>query len=605
MAWYNTNWTYRKKITIANAQVSANLTDFPIYLDLSDLGTDFFSNVNIGGGDIRVTKADGVTELARELVSIDNELVSTNSSNWDSGADTIETVPASTDGEIFFTVKDDKNFGANYFVGGFSAEAEIPLTGFSTINFGIYGSPNASLQVYENGTQAHNTGSSLAVGDIVSVNRNGSTGVITYKLNGTTFYTSTTTTTDELKGDFTGYNSADYISNIRLYDGTKTFYPSFDNLVNMTHSQIGELHFLGDALDSTTDTEFYIYYGNAAVSDYAVTDTYGRNNVWDTNFLAVYHLNEAPSATVIDSTGNADGTANTMDYTDLITAQVGNGLSFDGNSDYVGMADKADFSGNFTISQWVNPAQTQLQYSNIIRKHAANNGGWGIEQNSTNTNQYYCFYVTNTNTFQGNPITTTLTHSTWQKFDCILNGTTLKHLVNNSQTATGTVTGVPASTVSEFVIGKWSNNTARYFNGSLDEIRLSDIARTDDWLSTEYNNQNSASTFYAVGTQEEFGINIVSISPAHQSTGNAVDTNLVITYDKNATAGTGSLTITQRDGLIIGDGFAGKIGELILTNENLSQDTIEKVEGYLAWKWFGINNPLPDSHPYKLRRPVI
>lgn len=69
MAWYNSSWLYRKKITIG-AQ-SGSLTNFPVYVNLADLGTSFFDYVKSDGGDIRVTTSDGVTEVARELVAID------------------------------------------------------------------------------------------------------------------------------------------------------------------------------------------------------------------------------------------------------------------------------------------------------------------------------------------------------------------------------------------------------------------------------------------------------------------------------------------------------------------------------------------------------
>jgi len=47
------------------------LTDFPVYVDLADLGADFFTNVSdANGGDIRVTAGDGVTELPRQVVAI-------------------------------------------------------------------------------------------------------------------------------------------------------------------------------------------------------------------------------------------------------------------------------------------------------------------------------------------------------------------------------------------------------------------------------------------------------------------------------------------------------------------------------------------------------
>lgn len=604
MAWYNTNWTYRKKITIDNTKVSANLTDFPVYVDLSDLGTDFFSNVNIGGGDIRITKADGTTELARELVSISNELQAT-SGSWASGADTIETVPANSDGEIFFTVNYDKNSSANYFMGGFSAEADTPAAGYTDIDFAIYGSPNATLQVYENGTQVHNTGSAPTAGDIVSVNRNGSTGAITYKKNGTTFYTSSTTTTAELKGDISVNNISDYISNITLYDGTKTFYPSFDNLVNMTHSQIGELHFKGDALNSTTDTEFYIYYGNAAASDYAVTDTYGRNNVWS-SYDNVYHMQEDPSGTapqIIDSTSNnRDGTsAGSMTSADLVNGQLGKSLDFDGSDDYLSVSSFGKTStSHVTVEAWVRPDVTNVNHYIVDESGTASYGG-GLMLRIKNDSgvrfwQQDAGWALNS--------ASSLTAGNFYYLVGVYDGTKQYIYIDGVEDVNNTLGAQQARNAANPRIGS-SNLLGGPVNGLIDEVRISGSARSADWISTQYKNQNSASTFYSLGAQETNQINIVSISPAHESTGNAVDTNLVITYDQNATAGTGSLTITQRDGLIIGDGFAGKIGELILTNENLSQDTIEKVEGYLAWKWFGINNPLPDSHPYKLRRPVI
>ena len=73
-AWYNPAWINRKKITIDSTKVDATLPNFPVYVDLSTLGADFFANVESAGGDdggdIRVTNSDGITELPREVVSI-------------------------------------------------------------------------------------------------------------------------------------------------------------------------------------------------------------------------------------------------------------------------------------------------------------------------------------------------------------------------------------------------------------------------------------------------------------------------------------------------------------------------------------------------------
>ncbi|MFX0020721.1 MAG: hypothetical protein ACFE9S_00225 [Candidatus Hermodarchaeota archaeon] len=46
-----------------------------------------------------------------------------------------------------------------------------------------------------------------------------------------------------------------------------------------------------------------------------------------------------------------------------------------------------------------------------------------------------------------------------------------------------------------------ARNSTEYFNGGIDEFRLSNIVRSADWIATEYNNQKDPSNFYSVGTE--------------------------------------------------------------------------------------------------------
>ena len=41
LAWYDTNWQYRIPVTIDSSQVDNNITDFPVYIDLNTLGSEF------------------------------------------------------------------------------------------------------------------------------------------------------------------------------------------------------------------------------------------------------------------------------------------------------------------------------------------------------------------------------------------------------------------------------------------------------------------------------------------------------------------------------------------------------------------------------------
>jgi len=64
--WFDTNWQFRKQITINSAQVASALTDFPVLFSVTD--TDL-SVAQADGDDILFTAGDGVTPLSHEIES--------------------------------------------------------------------------------------------------------------------------------------------------------------------------------------------------------------------------------------------------------------------------------------------------------------------------------------------------------------------------------------------------------------------------------------------------------------------------------------------------------------------------------------------------------
>lgn len=71
--WLDAAWKGRIKVTVAAGKFKGAVTDFPIYINLADLGPNngFWSKVTNNCGDIRITTADGKTELPREIVECD------------------------------------------------------------------------------------------------------------------------------------------------------------------------------------------------------------------------------------------------------------------------------------------------------------------------------------------------------------------------------------------------------------------------------------------------------------------------------------------------------------------------------------------------------
>ncbi len=75
--WNNSAWYQRIRISVQPNKVAGDLYNFPVYVNLADLGVNFFDNVQSDGGDIVVTLGDGTTKLLRELVAIDTGVADT------------------------------------------------------------------------------------------------------------------------------------------------------------------------------------------------------------------------------------------------------------------------------------------------------------------------------------------------------------------------------------------------------------------------------------------------------------------------------------------------------------------------------------------------
>jgi hypothetical protein len=339
-SWYDNNFLYRQKITIDATKVAADLTDFPIYLDTDDLSTGFYTNAKSDCSDVRITLADGTTEIPREIVFCDG-----------------------TNGEIHF------------------------------------------------------------------------------KAAGT------------LSGSF--------------------------------------------------DTSYYIYYGNAAASDYAVSATYGRNAVWS-DYDAVYHMNEDPSGSapqMIDSTGNSnDGTsAGSMTSGDLVTGKLGEGIDFDGTNDYIDLANRiVNATGNVSYSSWAKPNTTSG-----VRVLAALAAGTAYRSGLYQPDNVYRFSVNSASTFIS---TSSANVNNWTYLVGTYDTSTTRLYAAGSQVASSSSAQTTLTTETAFIGSR--GGVDLFFSGVLDEIRFTNSVLSANWITTEYNNQSSPSTFYSAEAEEANSVTV-------------------------------------------------------------------------------------------------
>lgn len=247
-----------------------------------------------------------------------------------------------------------------------------------------------------------------------------------------------------------------------------------------------------------------------------------RVNVWDHNYVAVYHMNLTGSDNLMDSTSNdftaIKGAGSPVEY-DPNGCSVGNCVSL--SSVYFSVADNSvlDMQTNqLTIEYWSNYTSTVT--NNIITAVTKPNGA-GYPAYSTGIQndggvKYTKMYLNNYN-----PITTVDDGSiagAWDyrvvTYDQIFMHT-YRNMVNNSERDN---TNAIANTGDPLNIGQWRTGDAKYWVGSLDEIRLSNITRSIEWLNMSYDIVAYNDQLVTFGSVEEFVVvphllNATFISP--------------------------------------------------------------------------------------------
>lgn len=237
------------------------------------------------------------------------------------------------------------------------------------------------------------------------------------------------------------------------------------------------------SLPATTDFEIHMYYGNSSV----VIDP-STTNTWNVNYNGVWHFHDD----FLDATSNSNTLTNNGSTN--VVGFIGNAQDYDGD-DYLDVDSPTVPIGNssYTIEAWFNAdlfGDRGIigwgQYGAANRVNAirilGNSGGLSHYWWSNDLN-YTTEYMTNT----------------WNYVVVNFDGTTRRIYLNGTQIASDTPGGAHNTTNANFRIG--STNFTEYFDGTIDEVKISNTARSADWIATEYNNQISPSTFYNVSDE--------------------------------------------------------------------------------------------------------
>ena len=261
------------------------------------------------------------------------------------------------------------------------------------------------------------------------------------------------------------------------------------------------------SLSSLVDTEIYMYYGNSGASDQQ-----DAASVWDSSYAMVQHLQEASGGAnaIKDSTSNANHGTDNNSPTFGAAGQIDGAIDFDKpSSEYIQLPNSNTIldSDNFTVEAWIKTTTNHPAYGdgdmegrivNLQRDNVSVSTGMSLYAESDNigllyhTGSAHVWKRYAVNYWDGAGHHVAVTHSTsdntWRLY---FDGTQVLTQVDDF----GDFGAHPT------YVGAY-DGASRYFDGIIDEVRISDDACTADWILTGYNNQSNPSDFITLGSEE-------------------------------------------------------------------------------------------------------
>jgi hypothetical protein len=289
----------------------------------------------------------------------------------------------------------------------------------------------------------------------------------------------------------------------------------FDQLYNGTHAQLIVWVSI-PRLYAIENTKMAMYYGNSTMSS-----RQNPSGIWSSNYKGVWHLNEDPSGLapqMKDSTANNnDGTTyGSMTTADQVEGQIDGSLNFDGTNDYINTPYPGiTGSAARTVSFWMNTSSSsdrdifsygdfgQNRFIIRIDEIDASPGNWVIrlemkdavsivEQRwSTHIADGKLHYVVVVI-----PENVDITQTS-----CYIDG---QPDVIESTPNSGIADSGSGGTYNVRIASELNKPG---FTGILDEIRISNLDHSADWIETEFNNQYSPSAFISMGSVVKFESN--------------------------------------------------------------------------------------------------
>jgi PKD repeat protein len=240
----------------------------------------------------------------------------------------------------------------------------------------------------------------------------------------------------------------------------------------------------------------HLYYGNPGAPAGE-----NKNAVWSNSFVGVWHLD-----TDLLNSASASHNGNNNASTDT-AGLIAGGQAFNGINQWVSIPNAPELSftaaQSYCISAWVNvPSLASRWQGVIVREPGSLPGYYGIWESNVNNWRYGS---------PGASINGTAITPGWHMVTAIQDGPLNRHYLYVDGTLV--VQGPSANGVGNgaLTFGR-APNSSEFFQGSLDEIRLSNTARSADWVRAHYRSTQDQLIQYTQETAQVLLSSTASVS---------------------------------------------------------------------------------------------
>ncbi len=314
-------------------------------------------------------------------------------------------------------------------------------------------------------------------------------------------------------------------------------------------------------IDAASTTDYiYMYYNNTSA-----TDNQSVAATWNSGYKGVWHLKNGTTLSATDSTGINTSTYN---YATATSGKIDGAANFSGSAQSINLGNSASVQTTTgTATVWVNTSDAGSGFRGLITKQ----GNYGL---FTVDNVLYIYDWNVGGVSSGQSINS----GTWRQVTFVFQaGVTNGSRIYIDGVAAGSAfTWNPSWNTTDLVLGAGSNdNITQLLSGKLDEARVSNVARSADWIKAEYLTENTAMNTF--GSEDNYGVNTgVVMGSSLKATSLTVDSGK--TFSVN---GSNTLTLTgNTTPLSVSGTFVASTGTVDFSSASTTGTTVPGLTYY-------------------------